>query len=49
METFLEFLKEVLKGIIREVCAHLFRKNLLDNEKTTPRRRKQKGGSRKNI
>jgi hypothetical protein len=49
METFLEFLKEVLMGIVREVSAHLFRKILLDKEKTTPRRRKQKGGSRKNI
>jgi hypothetical protein len=48
METFLEFLKEVLKGIVRELSAHLFRKSLLDNEKTTPRRRKHKGGSRKN-
>jgi hypothetical protein len=47
METFLEFLREVLKGILREVCAYLFRKGLLDR-KTTPRRSKQKGGSRKN-
>jgi hypothetical protein len=49
METFLEFLKEILKGIVREVGAYYFRKGLLENEKTTPRRRKQKGGSRKNI
>lgn len=47
METFLEFLKEVLKGIVREGSAHLFRRNLLDNQKTTPRRSKQKGGSHK--
>ena len=47
METFLEFLKEVLKGIVREVCAHFFRRGLLDNKKTTLRRSKQKGGSPK--
>jgi hypothetical protein len=46
METFLEFLREVLKGIVRELSAYLFRKGLLENEKTTPRRRKQKDGSR---
>jgi hypothetical protein len=45
METFLEILREVLKGIAREVCAYLFRKNVLENEKTTLRHRKQKGGS----
>jgi hypothetical protein len=42
MVTFLEFLKEVLKGILREVSAYLFRDNLLENEKTTLRRTKQK-------
>jgi hypothetical protein len=47
METFLEILREVLKGIVREVCAYVFRKNVLDNKKTTLRRRKQKGGSQK--
>ncbi|GAA0317397.1 hypothetical protein GCM10008967_04970 [Bacillus carboniphilus] len=46
METFLEFLREVLKGIVREVGAYLFRKNVLGNKKTTLRRRKQKGGFR---
>jgi hypothetical protein len=46
METFLEFLREILKGIVREVSAHFFRKNILENKKTTPRRSKQ-GGSRK--
>ncbi|MGM7721407.1 hypothetical protein [Metabacillus sp. Hm71] len=46
METFLEFLREVMKGIVREVSAYLFRINVLENKKTTPRRRKQ-GGSRK--
>ncbi|WP_299093747.1 hypothetical protein [uncultured Metabacillus sp.] len=35
METFLEFLREVLKGIVREVSAYFFRKNVLENEKTT--------------
>ena len=47
METFSEFSKEVLKGIVRAISAHLFRKNFLDKEKTTRRRDKQ-GGSRKN-
>ncbi|WP_307257910.1 hypothetical protein [Oikeobacillus pervagus] len=47
METFLEFLREVLKGIVREVSAYFFRKNVLENnKKTTLRRHKQKGGSR---
>ncbi|WP_175384437.1 hypothetical protein [Bacillus sp. FJAT-27225] len=43
MEIFLEFIREILKGIVRETSAHFFRKNVLENEKTTPRRRKQKG------
>ncbi|MFS0774833.1 hypothetical protein ABC255_02170 [Neobacillus sp. 3P2-tot-E-2] len=47
METFLDILREVLKGIVREVTAYSFRKNVLENEKTTLRRRKQKGGSDK--
>ncbi|MBE1554204.1 hypothetical protein H4683_001279 [Filibacter limicola] len=46
METFLEFLREVLKGIVREISAFFFRKNVLEKKKTTPRRRKQRGGSR---
>jgi hypothetical protein len=45
METFLEFVREVLKEIVREVSAYFFRKNVLENKKTTPRRRKLKGGS----
>ncbi|WP_142301034.1 hypothetical protein, partial [Bacillus sp. 7884-1] len=49
METFLEILREVLKGIVREVSAYFFRKNVLENRKTTPRRSKQKGGSHKII
>ncbi|MDQ1000357.1 hypothetical protein QFZ28_000757 [Neobacillus niacini] len=47
METFLEILREVLKGMGREVCAYFFRKNVLEDRKTTLRRRKQKGGSDK--
>jgi CRISPR/Cas system CSM-associated protein Csm2 small subunit len=47
METFLEFLREILKGIVRESGAYFFRKNVLEHEKTTPRRRKLKGGSHK--
>jgi hypothetical protein len=43
METFLEILREVLKGIAREISAHFFRKNVLEHKKTTPRD-KQKGG-----
>ena len=47
METFLEFLREILKGVVRELSAYFFWKNVLENKKTTPRRGKQKGGSRK--
>ncbi|MGG1397459.1 hypothetical protein ABE288_06440 [Bacillus salipaludis] len=47
METFLEILREVLKGIMREIGAYFFRKNVLEYRKTTLRRRKQKGGSQK--
>lgn len=47
METSLEFLRAVLKGIVREVSAYFFRKNILENKKTTPRRHKHKGGSKK--
>ncbi|WP_165589601.1 hypothetical protein [Lederbergia galactosidilytica] len=44
METFLEFLKGILKGIVRAFSAHFFKKTFLEKEKTTRRRRKQKGG-----
>lgn len=44
---FLEMLKEVFKGIVRESSTYLFRKNILENKKTAPRRRKQKGGLKK--
>jgi hypothetical protein len=47
METFLEMLREILKGIVRETAAFIFRKQLLDNKKTTLRRRKHKGGFRR--
>lgn len=47
MDTFLEFAKEVLKGMLRAISAHLFRKTFLNKEKTTQRRNKQKGGSQK--
>ncbi|CAM3206780.1 hypothetical protein FITA111629_09925 [Filibacter tadaridae] len=46
MELFLEFLKELLKGITRAISAHFFQKTFLDKKKATPRRRKHKGGSR---
>lgn len=45
METFLEFFREILKGIMREIAAFIFRKNVLEHKKTTPRRVKQKSGS----
>lgn len=47
METFLEFMKEVLKGVVRAISAHLFQKTFLNKEKTTQRRQKHKGGSQK--
>ncbi|MFD1170287.1 hypothetical protein [Oceanobacillus caeni] len=43
MSSFLKFLREALKGIVRELSAFLFRKNILENKKTTPRHTKQKG------
>ncbi|WP_170007306.1 hypothetical protein [Bacillus fonticola] len=45
METFLEFVREILKGAVREIAAFLFRKNVLEDKKTTLRRHKQEGGS----
>lgn len=48
METLLEFLRKVLKGLVREISAYTFRKNVLENKKTTPRRRKQ-GGSQDKL
>ncbi|WP_170150261.1 hypothetical protein [Oceanobacillus halophilus] len=45
METFLEYLREVLKGIVREISAYILRKNVTENKKNTLRCHKQKGGS----
>ncbi|WP_180235162.1 hypothetical protein [Bacillus cereus] len=50
MEFIVELLKEMAKRIIREGSAYFFRKQFLDkenanNEKTTPRRPKHRGGS----
>ncbi|QPC47607.1 hypothetical protein [Mangrovibacillus cuniculi] len=47
METFLELFREILKALVRESVAYTFRKSILEDKKTTPRRRKQKGGFRK--
>ena len=47
METFLELVREIVKGMVREVTAHFLRKHVLENEKTTLRRHKQQGGSHK--
>jgi hypothetical protein len=47
METFLDFLKEIMKGMVRAISAHFFQKTFLEKKKTTLRRRKQKGGFRK--
>ncbi|PFZ08370.1 hypothetical protein COL60_16705 [Bacillus pseudomycoides] len=47
---FLEFLKEIIKGVVRESIAHLFKKNILETKKTTlssRRRRQRKSGFRK--
>lgn len=41
-----DLIKEVLKGIVRAMSAHLFQKTFLNKEKTTRRRPKQ-GGSHK--
>jgi hypothetical protein len=47
METFFEILREVMKGMVRETTAYFFRKNVLEDKKTTLRRHKLKGGSQK--
>lgn len=48
MEAFLEILREVLKGIVREISGYFFRRNVLEkNKKTTLRRHKHKGGSQR--
>lgn len=50
MEFLFDLVKEFVKATVREVSAYFLRKQLLgkDNKKPTPRRRKQKGGFRKN-
>jgi hypothetical protein len=45
MEIFLEIIREIAKGVVRECAADIFRKSVIEQKKTTPRRRKQKGGS----
>ena len=47
METFLKFVKEMLKGIVRAIITYIFRKTFLDKEKSTRHRDKQQGGNRK--
>ncbi|HIV75687.1 MAG TPA: hypothetical protein H9895_11490 [Candidatus Pseudogracilibacillus intestinigallinarum] len=47
MEMLLDFLKDILKVIIRAISAYVFHKILFKNEKTTRSRRKRKGGSQK--
>ncbi|MFD0768977.1 hypothetical protein ACFQZ1_08670 [Bacillus sp. CGMCC 1.60114] len=51
MEVFLEFLKEIIKAVLREVTAHIFKKKFLDKRKATLSssrpKRKKKGGFRK--
>jgi len=47
MDMFSDFLKDVFRGSIRAVSAFVFQKLLFKNEKTTRRRQKQKGGTRK--
>ena len=48
-QTFLEFLKEVLKGIVCAISVYLFQKTFLNNEKTTRRRSKQRVVFENNI
>lgn len=48
METFLEVIREIVKGIVRESAAYIFRKNVIDHKKTTQRAvGSKKGGSHK--
>ncbi|WP_179863006.1 hypothetical protein [Bacillus sp. AFS098217] len=48
MDDIFEFLKEIAKGILREISAHTYKKNFLeDNKKSIPRRPKHKNGLRK--
>jgi len=43
METFLEFLREVLKGIVREVSAFFFKKSILEEQENHPTPSQAKG------
>ncbi|MEN1968903.1 hypothetical protein WMZ97_12630 [Lentibacillus sp. N15] len=43
METFLDFLREVLKGMVRAISAHFFKKAFFEKEKTTLRRQQANG------
>ncbi|AAP24933.1 MULTISPECIES: hypothetical protein [Bacillota] len=49
MDFLFDLVKEFVKATVREVSAYFLQNQLLDkdNKKTTPRRRKQKGGFRK--
>jgi len=42
-----DLLREVIKGIVRAISAHLFQKIFLNKAKTTRSRDKQKGGFHK--
>lgn len=43
METILELLREILKGIVREMSAYFFLKNVLEHKKTTTTPSQAKG------
>lgn len=47
MDTFFEIIKEVLKGIVGAISAHLFQKTFLNKKKTTRCRQKQGGFHKK--
>ncbi|WP_339226909.1 hypothetical protein NSQ77_15290 [Oceanobacillus sp. FSL K6-2867] len=47
METFLEFAREVLKGVVRAISAYFFKRTFLERKKTTQRRHKHRGGSQR--
>lgn len=48
LDGFLEFIREILKGVVREAAAHVIWKNVLDHKKTTHRRTKQSGPQKTN-
>ncbi|WJE84564.1 hypothetical protein [Bacillus sp. DX3.1] len=50
MDVFLEFLKEIIKAVVRETTAHLFKNKFLDKRKPTlssSHRKQKKRGFRK--